>query len=64
MDSDGSEVSHRMLAELRSSGVISNEEIAFRSGDLLVAENVITKQRRIINPGINESNRNKRVLKG
>jgi|TARA_E500000331_G_C17228240_1_gene701396 hypothetical protein len=58
------EIPHKMLVEWRSSGFISGEEIAFRSGDLIVAENVITKVRRIINPTITESSSNKRVLKG
>ena len=47
-----------------SERVIQKEEIAYRSGDLIVAENVITKERRIINPSLRESNTNKRILKG
>tara|TARA_A100000164_G_C21466647_1_gene567019 strand:- start:206 stop:397 length:192 start_codon:yes stop_codon:yes gene_type:complete len=58
------EVPHKTLVEWRSTGFISSEEIAFRSGDLIVAENVITKARRIISPTITESSSNKRVLKG
>ena len=58
------EVPHKILVEWRSAGFISSEEIAFRSGDLIVAENVVTKARRIISPTITESSSNKRVLKG
>ena len=52
------------ISEWRVSGFIKQEEIAFRSGDLIVAENVLTGERRIINPSIKESSTNKRVLKG
>ena len=57
-------VSSALVSEWRSTGVIQKEEIAYRSGDLIVAENVITKERRIINPSLRESNTNKRILKG
>lgn len=57
-------VSSEILSEWRSSGLISAEEVVFKSGDLFVAENVITKKRRIIIPKITESIGNKRVLKG
>ena len=44
-------------AELRSRGVIQNTEVAIQVGDLLVAENVVTRGRRVITEGIqvNES---------
>lgn len=64
MTSNEVQVSHKILSEWRATGVISSEEIVFRSGDLLVAENVLTKTRRIINPTISESATNKRILKG
>ena len=57
-------ISGEILSEWRTSGIISAEEIVFKSGDLFVAENVITKTRRLIVPKISESLRNKRVLKG
>jgi|TARA_E500000331_G_C17202328_1_gene689808 hypothetical protein len=54
------------INSLRSNSVISNHEIAIRLGDVIIAENVITKQRRVITPDackfLNEANR--RVLKG
>ena len=52
------------IKKLRDAGVISNEETAFRVGDLLVAENVCTRERRVIDAkgGLSESGR--RVLKG
>ena len=57
-------VSESTLREWRSSGLITAEEVAYKSGDLFVAENVLTKSRRIITPGITESLGNKRVLRG
>jgi hypothetical protein len=64
MSESETEVSHEILSEWRNSGIISAEEVVFKSGDLLVAENVITKARRIITPQIRETVRNKRILKG
>ena len=55
------------LAELRSKGVITDQEIALLEGDILVAKNVVTEERRIIGNSsdlISEGNDNKRVLKG
>ena len=57
-------ISQSTIVEWRSSGLIQNEEIAYRAGDLIVAENVLTGNKRIINPSLKESNTNKRVLKG
>ena len=57
-------VAHAMLVEWRRTGIISSEEIAYKTGDLYVAENVITKTRRIITPSVRESVINKRILKG
>jgi hypothetical protein len=44
--------------------MISKEEIAFVTGDLLIAENALTNERRVVGESdlINETNR--RVLKG
>ena len=56
--------------KLRSSGVISEKEVAQKSGDLFIAVNVITQEKRIINfdrtlleADTGNSNK-KRVLKG
>ena len=53
------------LVALRQSGLIAKNEVAIEVGDLLVAEDVLTKARRIIekNDAISESN-DKRLLKG
>ena len=55
------------LADLRTKGVITDQEIALLEGDILVAKNVVTEERRIIGNSsdlISEGNDNKRVLKG
>tara|TARA_E500000331_G_scaffold354577_1_gene407879 strand:- start:1620 stop:1817 length:198 start_codon:yes stop_codon:yes gene_type:complete len=54
------------LNTLRSKGVISQEEVAYWAGDILVAENVITSQKRAIHEGaqlLRESS-NPTLLKG
>lgn len=55
------------LASLRSGGVITDQEIALLEGDILVAKNVVTEERRIIGNAsdlLSEGNDNKRILKG
>lgn len=50
---------------LRSAGRVGNDETVYYSGDLLVAENVITKQRRILDENSkNLIESNQRLLKG
>jgi len=39
------------LVLLRSKGVISEQEVAYWAGDILVAENVITSEKRAIQEG-------------
>ncbi len=41
-------VSERDLEKLRASGLITNEETAYVVGDQIVAENVLNRERRII----------------
>ena len=50
------------IKRMRDSGVISHDEIPIKIGDLIVAENVITRDRRIIKKSILENK--KRILKG
>lgn len=60
-----SNLSNEQLNNLRKNNIIESNEIAYKNGDLIVAENVITKQTRVIGPAstvIVESN--KRILKG
>jgi hypothetical protein len=53
------------LEELRSRGLISNSEIAFFAGDLLIAENPVTSTKRVVGESkILTETSNSRVLKG
>ena len=58
-----------MQEQLRALGVITSDEVAMQVGDLHVAENVLTKERRMIklqtnNANISESSENRSLLKG
>jgi len=66
-------VSDSLQRQLRETSVISQEEIAVEEGDLLLAENVISKERRMLdrsvitnlqNNSITESNQKSQLLKG
>ena len=54
------------LKTLRERGLVGKEEVVFTTGDLVVAENVITKNRRVLGGTeiLIETNVNKRLLKG
>ena len=55
------------IKNLRMQGTISETEIALFVGDLLVAENVLTKERRILQDSSNslkEGSNSKRLLRG
>jgi hypothetical protein len=59
------EIDANTLQKLRERGLLTEKEVAFLSGDLIIAENVITKDRRVVEGAskiIAESNR--RILKG
>jgi hypothetical protein len=59
-------LSGKEIDSLRSNNVIGDHEIAIRVGDVIIAENLITRQRRVITVDasrfLNEAN--KRILKG
>ncbi len=52
------------LQALRNEGLISENEVAFRQGDLLVAVNVLTQERRVVAGQVTEGVTSKRLLKG
>ena len=60
------ELKNEELRLLREAGTLRENEVAFRMGDLIVAEDVLSKARRVLdNAGkILQENSNKRVLKG
>jgi len=57
-------LSDSQIGILRERGVISQSEVAFRSGDLVVAEDVVTRQRRIVENADKVLSESKRLLKG
>jgi hypothetical protein len=60
------ELKNEELRLLREAGALKENEVAFRMGDLVVAENVLTKDRRVLDSAerILQENSNRRVLKG
>ena len=50
------------LSSLRDKGILRENEVAYKVGDLVVAENVITRERRVLEEIVNENR--KRILKG
>ena len=57
-------LSDTQLQSLRDSSVISENEIAYKKGDLIIVENVLTKQRRILDTNKLATESNRRILKG
>jgi len=51
------------MEKLRSTGLITAEEIALIVGDVILAENVVTKERRILNTGTLMLESNRRLLR-
>ncbi len=61
----GNTLPEDQLTHMRANGVIESNEIAITEGDLLVAVNVITGARRLLQqPPLREGSKNKRLLKG
>lgn len=42
-------LSDKDLTTLRQKGLLTENEIAFKEGNVVVAENVVTKERRVLN---------------
>ncbi len=57
---------NNILNELRTNRVISADEVAYMHGDICIAENVISGNKRVIEVSayINESNVSKELLRG
>jgi hypothetical protein len=47
--------------QMRKLLIIKNDEVVLRIGDILIAENVITRERRVVG---NSANEGRQVLKG
>lgn len=59
-------LTNQQLVELRAAGTITDQEVAFLEGDILLAKNVLTLERRIIGKAgdlLKESNQ-RTILKG
>tara|TARA_B100000700_G_C14754867_1_gene719295 strand:+ start:356 stop:541 length:186 start_codon:yes stop_codon:yes gene_type:complete len=56
-------VSNNDLVKLRTAKLISDQEIAIVAGDVIVAENVVTKARRILEVGTLMLESNRRILR-
>ncbi len=57
-------ISEESISALREKGIIANDEIAYYAGDLIVAENVVTKSRRVLSGVSSLLSESKRILKG
>tara|TARA_Y100000593_G_C4308338_1_gene336979 strand:+ start:737 stop:922 length:186 start_codon:yes stop_codon:yes gene_type:complete len=57
-------VSNNDLEKLRKQGLITQQEVALVAGDVIIAENVVTRERRVLNVGSLLLESNRRVLKG
>ena len=55
-----------ILKKLRNNNILTTNEVAYRQGDLYIAEDVITGNKRTIEAShfMNENTSNKRVLRG
>jgi len=56
-------VSNNDLVKLRTAKLLSDQEIAIVAGDVIVAENVVTKARRILEVGTLMLESNRRILR-
>ena len=58
------QVSESDLNQLRQKGLLELHEIALIVGDVMIAENLITKERRVLDVGNLLLESTKRILKG
>ena len=62
---DGNILSNEKIEALRELNVLAENEVAYSQGDLLVAVDVVTQERRVISSAaLNEVAASKRLLKG
>ena len=52
------------IVSLRNKRLISNDEIALKVGDLFIAENIITRERRVLDSAGSILSETRRILKG
>ena len=56
-------VNDRDIQKLREAGLVNNNEIVLKAGDLFVAENVLTKERRLLSGAKILLSESKRLLR-
>ena len=62
---DGTILPNEKITALRELKVLAENEVAYSQGDLLVAVNVVTQERRVLSSNVlNEDVVTKRLLKG
>ena len=64
MNHDRKEITPNQLAKLRTNNTISPNEYAYIAGDLIVAENATSGEKRVIGNVSILTESNKRILKG
>ena len=52
------------IKNLRSKGVLQECEVAIQVGDILIAENVLTKVRRVLDSNLIIAESSRKILKG
>ena len=57
-------LSNEKLKLLREKGILGEDEVAYKSGDIFLAESVITKKRRILEQVEQLVKNNSQLLKG
>ena len=57
-------LSDNNIKNLRKQGVLQECEVAIQVGDIVVAENVLTKSRRVLDSSVVLSESSKKILKG
>ena len=62
--SDNKQLTPDETQRLRSSNLLAEQEYAYQAGDLIVAENPVTGEKRIIGKASLLIENNKRVLRG
>jgi hypothetical protein len=58
------QLSYSDIETLRRQGLLTEQEIAVKNGDIILAENVVTKARRVIDASGLMLESNRRILKG
>lgn len=61
---NNTQLNENEIRDLRQRGLIKTEEFAFKAGDLIIAENPVTGEKRVVGQTTMLSESTRRVLKG